>query len=272
MTARNGMVRALAALTFVLMVTVNALANILPINGITTGEVSDAYPNLFAPAGLTFAIWGLIYLLLLVYSIYQLGAGRTGGRRSANHELLNRVSGIFAVSSIANSIWIFAWHYRSLALSLGLMLVILVCLIMIMQTIRRERLTNQEKMLVKLPFGVYFGWITVATIANVTTWLVSVGWGGFGLSETTWAVAMIVAGLVIGLAAAFYYQCSSYGLVIIWAYAGIVIKHSDAAGFGGQYPAVRMAALAGIAMMSIAVIYILLRSGGSDQQTRFARR
>jgi len=272
LTARNGMVRALAALTFVVMVTVNALANILPINGITTGEVSDSYPNLFAPTGLTFAIWGVIYLLLLAYSVYQLGPGRTGGGRSANHEMLNRVSGIFALSSVANSIWIFAWHYRLLPLSLGLMLVILVCLIMIMQTIRRERLTNQEKMLVKLPFGVYFGWITVATIANVTTLLVSAGWSGFGLSETTWAVVMIVAGLVIGLAAALYYQCSSYGLVIIWAYAGIVIKHSDAAGFAGMYPEVRMAALAGIAVMSIAVIYILLRSGNGGQETRFARR
>lgn len=264
MTARNGVTRMLAALTFVIMVVVNALANIIPINGITTGEVSDAYPNLFAPTGLTFSIWGLIYILLFIYTVYQLGGGRASPHRAPDHALLNRVSGIFAVSSVANSIWIFAWHYRMLGLSLALMLVILVCLILIMQTIRGVRITGREKVLVKLPFGVYFGWITVATIANVTTLLVGMNWGGFGVAEATWTVIMIAAGLVIGLAAALYHKCVGYGLVIIWAYAGIVIKHSSATGFAGQYPAVRMAALAGIAMMAIAVLYVALRSGSNE--------
>ena len=265
MTARDGTTRILAALTFVVMVTVNALANILPINGIDTGAVSDSYPNLFAPTGLTFAIWGVIYALLLAYTVYQLGGGRSGPGRAMNHALLNRVSAIFALSSVANSVWIFSWHYRLIPVSVLLMLVILVCLIMIMETIRGERLTGQERLLVKLPFGVYFGWITVATIANVTTLLVDLGWSGFGLSETTWTVVMIIAGLVIGIATMFRSRCAAYGLVVIWAYLGIVIKHSAATGFANQYPAVRLAALVSMALLAVGVVYVALQSGREPQ-------
>lgn len=143
------MIRVLTLITFILMVVVNALANILPINGIGTGAVSDSYPNLFAPAGITFAIWGLIYLLLAGYSFYQLGKHNKTGEVS--NELLNKIGVVFSVSSIANTIWIFTWHYRIIALSMVLMIIILVCLAIIVSAIRKETLNTKEKIFVKLP-------------------------------------------------------------------------------------------------------------------------
>ncbi|MGO1368662.1 MAG: tryptophan-rich sensory protein, partial [Senegalia sp. (in: firmicutes)] len=138
-------------ITYIAMIATNALANILPINGLTTGEVSDSFENLFAPAGLTFSIWGLIYLLLGLYSLYQAGLFRDNNRRV---KLLNSVGIIFSISSIANAAWIFSWHYKVLSLSILLMLVILISLITIVKKI------NKEKLFISLPFSIYFGWIT----------------------------------------------------------------------------------------------------------------
>ena len=119
-------IRILTVITFIGMLVVNALANILPINGITTGEASDSYPNLFAPAGVTFSIWGLIYLLLFIYVIYQFFV-----KSKKTAEVINKINIYFIISSIANSIWIFLWHHQLLGLSVILMLVILYSLIKI---------------------------------------------------------------------------------------------------------------------------------------------
>ena len=173
--------KALNTVFFVLMVLVNALANILPIGGVNTGQVSDSYPNLFAPAGITFTVWGVIYVLLALFILYQWGAFK--GKSGAGMEAALRIGPYFILSSAANIAWIFSWHYNIIPLSLALMIVILVTLIRAYQKINAGALSFKEKIFVRLPFSIYFGWITVATIANVTTLLVYLGWGGFGIGE-----------------------------------------------------------------------------------------
>jgi hypothetical protein len=246
------------ALTFLIMVSVNALANILPIGGKNTGQISDSYPNLFAPAGLTFSIWGLIYLLLAGYTVYQFGYFQKE-KSVIRDGLLTKVGVLFSISSVANAIWIFSWHYEILSASMMLMIVILACLILINQILRKEKLTTSEKIFVRLPFSVYFGWITVATIANATTFLVSTGFDGLGLADAAWTVIMISAGALIGIATMLRNRDIAYGLVVIWAYAGIIIKHTSAAGFNGQYPEVIAAAGISIALLVIAGAYTLKR-------------
>ncbi len=249
--------KVITASTFLLMVVVNALANALPINGINTGAVSDSYPNLFAPAGLTFAIWGLIYLLLALHTLYHGGLFQ-GSKRPANTALLRQTGFFFSVSSLANTVWIFAWHYRNIPLSMVLMLVILVCLVIINLLIGRARLNGREKLLVRLPFSVYFGWITVATIANATTLLVSMGWAGLGFGEVTWTVIILLVGTVIGLLTLLKTQTIAYGLVLIWAYAGILNKHASASGFAGRYMAVIIAVVACLVFLVIGVAWLAL--------------
>lgn len=211
-------------LGFVGTVVVNALANILPINNRTTGELSDLYPNLFVPAGLTFAIWGLIYVLLAIFVTYQLIPSI---RRDAQKVyFVQRIGPLFFISSLANIGWIFAWHYEMVSLSLVMMLILLGCLIAIYLrlNIGKSEATKAEKYAVHLPFSVYLGWITIATIANVTALLVNINWNTWGLSEQFWAVAVIIVGIVIALSVLFTRKDIYYCLVVDWALLGILLK------------------------------------------------
>lgn len=225
------------ALSFLLMILVNVLANLLPINGVTTGEVSDAFPNLFAPAGFTFSIWSLIYILLAGFIINQLLLLRN--EIPSSTAVVRGIGSYFIISALANAAWIISWHYQSISLSLILMAVILVSLIIIYRNIRTFRLNGAEKLFFRLPFSIYLGWITVATLANLTIFLVSVGWGAGGLAEqTSWTILVLLAGLAVGAAVSLKNKDIAYGLVIIWAYFGILFKHLSADGFAGAYPAV----------------------------------
>jgi len=211
-------------LGFLGTVIVNGLANALPINNKTTGELSDQYPNLFVPAGLTFSIWGLIYILLAIFVIYQLVV--VTKKDAQQSSFIERIGLLFFGSSVANIGWIFAWHYEIVPLSLVLMLLLLGCLIAIYLrlNIGKSDSTTIEKYLVHLPFSVYLGWITIATIANVTALLVDINWNTFGLGEQFWAVAVIVVGIAIALSILFARKDIFYCLVVDWALLGILIK------------------------------------------------
>ncbi|MCK7539401.1 MAG: tryptophan-rich sensory protein [Marinilabiliales bacterium] len=147
----------------------NYLANALPLNGKTTGELSDAYPNLFVPAGVTFSIWGVIYTMLVIFCVVQF--------TTSQQAVISRMGWIFGISCIFNALWIVAWHYGRLPMSLILMLGLLVSLIWINIFIK-----DMPYGFFKAAFGIYLGWICIATIANVTALMVNYGWGGFGIS------------------------------------------------------------------------------------------
>lgn len=243
----------LVTIAYIAMVVVNFLANRLPINNRSTGDISDAYPNLFAPAGLTFAIWGLIYLSLLGYVIYQFTRKEQGVEA-----LLKKINPLFLGTSLANIAWIFAWHYDYIGLSVLLMIVLLVLLIRIADVLRGQSLGFLQKLFCWLPFSLYFGWITVALIANVTVFLVSTGWGGFGVPEYMWTNVVLVVGAVIGSFRIWKDSNVAYGLVLIWAYSGIVLKHISDGGFDGQYPSIVLTALACLGLYLILVARIAL--------------
>lgn len=225
----------ITVMTFVSMVAVNALANILPINNTTTGDVSDAYPNLFAPAAVTFSIWGVIYTLLAAYTIYQTGIFHKKIPASTG-PLMADINTFYIISSAANMLWIFSWHYHLIGISVIFMLIILYCLIKIAAITKRQQLSAKETFLIRVPFSVYFGWITVATIANITALLVSINWDGFGLTDQTWTVIVLLVGAAIGLFRMLKDSDTIYGLVFIWAYSGIWIKHTTT--FDNRFPQV----------------------------------
>lgn len=248
-------IKILTTVSFLIMIVVNALANIIPINHVTTDQVSDFYKNLFAPAGITFAIWGLIYLLLLGYTLYQLGLFRNN-KSYVSEDLIKKVGIFFTISSLANTVWIFTWQYFAIPSSMILMIIILICLIIITNEINKSKLSRRDKIFIRLPFSVYFGWITIATIANATVLLVSLGFTGFGIAEATWTVIIIIVGLIISIATMFKNKDIAYGLVIIWAYAGILIKHVSPSGFNRQYPAIITTVIISIILLIISVIFI----------------
>lgn len=229
---------------FIITVIVNALANILPINGKNTGELSDAIPNLFVPAGFIFSIWGVIYVLLGVFSIYQ----------TRNEEYLEKVGIYFIISSAANSAWILAWHYQQIALSLVLMFVIFASLLAIYLRvgIGKEKAEMKEVLGGHLPFSVYIGWITVATVANVTAVLVTYNWDRFGLSETLWTVLVIIVLIVIVSLVLLTRKDIAYSLVAIWASYGIYVKQAT------NVPEVALTALVAIIVITTVIIVSII--------------
>lgn len=210
-------------IAFAFTVTVNGLANALPLNNQTTGEISDSFQVFFVPAGYVFSIWGLIYLALAGFVVYQLLPAQ---RQNPG---LRRIGYWFVISCLANGIWIFLWHYEYFALTLVAMLVLLISLLQIYLRldIGRSKVSASERFFIHLPFSIYLGWITVATIANATSLLDYLNWNGWGVAPEIWAVIMLVVAAVVSLAMAWLRADIAYLLVIIWAVVGIAVKQAD---------------------------------------------
>lgn len=252
----NFPIKVVATVTYLIMVAMNALANIIPINGMNTGEISDSYPNLFAPAPITFAVWGVIYFLLLLYVIYQFGIFQKDSEPN-KEELFKKIGVYFSISSLANAIWILAWHYKLIALSLILIIVVLICLIIINQHTKTSNLSLKDKFFIKVPFSIYFGWVTVATIANATTLLVDIGWSGFGISEIIWMILILITGALITIGTILRNKDLFYGFVVIWAYIGIYIKHTWPSGFNGQYQSIITTTIVCLVFFVLSEFYLI---------------
>ena len=229
-----------------LMLTVNALANILPINGMNTGMISDQFVVYFVPAGFVFSIWGLIYLGVLAYTIYQaLPSKKEDG-------LLRKIGWWYVLGSLANSVWIFLWHYQVFPLTLVMMIILLASLIVIYLGlgIGVKKVTRGMRFFVHLPFSIYLGWITVATIANVTDVLYAAGWSGFNLDPKLWAVIMLAIAVVVAALVAFFRRDLAYLAVLVWAFAGIGQK------FTGVTPVYEAGYIAAIIVTLIGLLVI----------------
>ncbi len=209
--------------SLILALIVNVLSNALPLNGKTAGELSDSYPNLFVPAGYVFAIWGIIYIFLIIFGIYQTLP------RNINKSFHDDVSFYFIISNLANMIWLIFWHFEFVLLSLITMLVLLISLIIIYLRlgIGVKHVERNEKLAVHTLFSIYLGWITVATIANVTAFLVSESWDRFGINEDIWTWIILAIATIIVLAVIITRKDIVYGLVPIWAFIGILVKQLD---------------------------------------------
>lgn len=220
---KSMMLRAGNVIAFLATVVVNGLANALPLNGLNTGEISDRFDIFFVPAGYVFSIWGLIYLLLAGFAVYQALPGQR------ENQLVDRIGGWFILSAVANIIWIFLWHYEVFTLTLFAMVTLLLSLIVIYVRldIGKRDPSRADQVFIHLPFQVYLGWITVATIANVTQLLYFLNWDGFGIAPATWAVIMLVVAGVVGTVMTFTRRDLPYVLVLIWAFIGIAVKHMD---------------------------------------------
>jgi hypothetical protein len=217
--------QAATTVSFLAVMTVNVAANALPINGQTTGEISDRFAVYVIPAGYVFAIWGLIYTLLGAFTTWQ------ALPRNREDATLRSLGYLPALTGVANGAWVVLWHYEVFALTVPVMLALLGTLVGIHLRLwaRRARLHGTPYWTVRAPWSVYLGWITVATITNVAQTLTAAGFTGFGIEPAILAAVVLVVG--IGIAGTFVtrFRDVAYGLVFVWAYVGVVIKESDAA-------------------------------------------
>lgn len=224
---------------------VNYLANALPINGQSTGDVTRRVEVYFVPAGYVFSIWSLIYLGVIAYSVYlsvMLAQGRTDSGAART------IAPWYVLTAIANCCWLFAWHHNRFPLSMLLMVVLLGALIVIYRIqVAHPPASPLERWTVHIPFRVYLGWISVATIANATVTLDDAGWNGFGLSEPTWGVIMVAVAAALGLVMILRHRDIAYALVLIWALIGIAVRLRET-------PSVLIAALIGAAALGVSVL------------------
>jgi translocator protein len=226
---------------------VNGLATTLPLGGRTTAEISDSLPSLFTPAGYVFSIWGLIYLALIGFVVFQALPAQQ------SNPFVRATGWWFAVTCLANVLWIFCWQYGYFLASLPLMATLLVSLIVLYRRLAAQgRPVGATRWLVQLPFSLYLGWITVATVANISAVLVGQGWSGWPLSAVIWTVVMVIvaAGLAVVMLAR--YWDVAYAAVLVWALAGILVKQAAT-------PAI--VAACGLAIAAIVVAAVATRSG-----------
>jgi len=242
---------------FVVVVVVNALATIIPLGGITTGQLSDLYANLFVPSGLTFSIWGIIYLLLGIYVVY--GLVFSVRKSEPSNSFMEKVGILFIVGCVANAGWIFSWQYRVLSLSLVCMLILLLSLIFMYRQLNvgRSNARSSEKYMVHLPMSIYLGWISIATIANVTALLVYYKWNRFGINEQVWAIIMIAIGILLGLLMLVNRKDIFYALVVDWAVLGILLKRMAVDSNATQ--GVIISSIVGICLLTLGIIIRIAR-------------
>jgi hypothetical protein len=241
--------------TFGGMLVVNILATSLPLNDMSTGELSDALPNLFVPSGFTFSIWGVIWLLLAAYLVLQIRSAFTSGDDPYAPSV---VGPWFAVNMILNAGWIFAWHYQLIGLSVLIMFALLASLIAMFLRVDAAVQSSGSARFARVPVSVYFGWITIATIANITAFLVSAGWGGFGVPDVVWTIVVIAAGLAVNVLMLLRHRNFAFAAVALWAFAGIAAKRLSEGTPEG--PAVLISAIvAGAALVVIGLVIALRR-------------
>ncbi|MGC9334951.1 MAG: tryptophan-rich sensory protein [Anaerolineae bacterium] len=210
-------------LALVATIVLNGLANALPLNGLTTGEISDRFDVYFVPAGYVFSIWGLIYLALSAFAVYQALPSQRDNPR------LRSIGYLFALSCVANIAWLFFWHYELFPLTIVAMVALLLLLIAVYLRlgIGSTAVSTIEKWLVRVPFSIYLGWVTVATVANATSLLDYLNWDGWGISPEIWTVIMLLITTAITWAVALTRGDIAYTLVIVWALVGIAVKHAS---------------------------------------------
>ncbi len=241
-------------LSVILALTINILASAVPLNGQNTGEISDRFQVYFVPAGYVFAIWGIIYLGWIAFTIYQLQPSQKENPR------LGSLGYLFALSNLANAAWLFCWHYNQFGLSVLVMLALLALLIAIYLRldVNRRPVKRAAYWTVDVLFSVYLGWITVATVANITDWLYFVKWDGFGIAAQMWAVIMLAVASLLGLTMAILRRDVAYLSVLVWAFAGIASKQTSA-------PTVVLSAWIAAAVMLGLIVYSLIHGRSNSR-------
>jgi hypothetical protein len=244
------LLKAANIIAFILTLIVNSLAGSTTIiGGKTTADISNQNPTLLTPAGYVFAIWGIIYVLLGVFVVFQALPSQK------DKSFQSKVGWLFILASALNITWLFLWQNEILILSVPIMFLLLASLIAIYLRLNIGKSTAplREKLATHLPFSVYLGWITIASIANVAALLVSVNWDGFGIAAETWAILIVIVALVITLAVIVTRKDVAYALVIVWALTGITVNQA-------AYPNIVTVALASAAFAALVLAAVTLYS------------
>ncbi|MGC9771745.1 TspO and MBR related proteins [Fervidobacterium changbaicum] len=241
----------ISGLLLVLTLVVNALGAFGFINGRSQKDISDSYPTLITPAPSTFSIWSLIYILLISSVIVMIV--RANDEYYGN--IIDEIAPLFWLSCIFNIIWIVLFSFDLIGLSTLAIFGLLIVDILIVQRI--GKLQTQRRFLFPVTFGLYSGWLFIATVANITLWLVSINWNGFGINPEIWGVVILLVAVVLTWLVLTRIKNAIFPLPIAWAYFGIYKNLTSPEGFNNQYTLLpKIAIIGGILLIAIAVFQL----------------
>ena len=206
----------------VLTLVMNYLSNALPLFGNSNAEVSNRLPNAFTPAGLTFAVWGPIFLGLLVFAVYQALPAQRGAR-------LDRLFWPFLLGNLLNVAWLLAFQSLNIGLSVVIMLALLAVLVRLYLSVRSLPPQGAERWTLQLPVSLYLAWISVATIANITAFLVSAGvtQSFLGIAGPVWSALLLVVAAAIGVFFLWRFRDYAFAAVLLWAFYGVYVARPE---------------------------------------------
>ncbi len=235
-------------LSVIFAIFVNYYSQVYKINGNTVGDLSDAYKNLFTPAGYAFAIWGIIYIAIILFCSFQIYQSFIAKKPI---EFIVKSVYWFALANIANAAWIFAWLYEYTLLSIFIMLVILISLLKVILTTNMEREAPKKQIIVFLwwPIGIYSGWIAVATIANISAYLAKMNWNGAIFTQEQWAIIMIIVATSVNVLMIAKRNMQEFALVGVWALSAIFVRHQN------SYKTIAFTALSGAIVLVLYILY-----------------
>lgn len=239
--------------TTIFTLIMNGAANAIPLNGRLTGEISDSFAVVFVPAGYVFAIWGVIYIALLGYTIFH------SLPRQRTNPILRSTGWLVALSSIFNGAWIYFWHFGYYGITVIVMLALLATLLLAYLKVHQNKSTGTmaTHWLVRLPLSIYLGWISVATIANITAYLAYLGWAGWGITPQSWTLALLGISVLLAGLIAYRFGDTPFSLVFAWAVFGIGVR------WAGRLPVIQMAGYISAAL--ILVVLLLAKSRKAAQ-------
>ncbi|MBU0695949.1 MAG: hypothetical protein KKE39_05420 [Bacteroidetes bacterium] len=225
-------VKTLAILNFIFFViafTVSNLSQLKLFGGQTNADVSGKYETVFTPAGITFAIWGVIYLSLFGFTIFHLIKAYQEDVHSEASQSLLKIGNLFILNNIATTFWVFAFTYEYLFLSMVLIIIQLITLLLIFIRLNLWDLNKSfnNKLYTQFPLSIYFAWLCVACAANISLYLVAINFDGFGIIASDWAIILIIIVTLVSIFIVGVKKNVSFGLVIIWAFYGIYLKQQD---------------------------------------------
>lgn len=254
MKKKETLFKAMVVLSFVVAMIVNTLSFVLPINGKTMTQISNSYPNLFAPADYTFSIWGIIYLLLLIFTFYQ---QRLLLGNKEEREILQHARIVSVTTNLLNAAWLIAWHFDYLALSVMLISVILIILKIYGKLIRDAKLPCREIVLLRLPFSIYYGWTSISVVTSAFILMESVGWNGYGLPQMVWVVIALIALTAATVFRALRNRDIAFCITFIWSYIGILVRHISKSLLNGAYPLIIITVVIGVIVLTGCIGYLV---------------
>lgn len=264
-------IKNLAILNFVFYIiafAVSQMSQFKLIGNTNMGEVSAKYESVFTPAGITFSIWGIIYIGLFVFTIYHLKQAYKADAHAEANQVLQKIGYLFVLNNIATTAWVFAWLNEYVTLSLVLMIIQLYTLIRIHIDLKiyDPYKSKISKLCTQVPLSLYFGWISIATIANASAFLVYIGWDGAGISAIAWTNILIAVATILGAFIITYRNNPYFGLVVLWALYGIYLKRVEVNEI--LYQDVIKAVWISFSLISILVVYKIISNYRLSKKSR----